>query len=324
MVVARGFTLVEVLVATGLLVLIAAFTLPVALTNGPRARAQTAERILLLSPNQARGEARALGRPVALALLPETRADGGSASGLRLSVLRRPDPDSDNPQDLRADPEDIATWPVVGQDFLLPQGTALWDGAIEELEPAQPQGEGDVFEAAFARLADANSAGEPGLSRLDETAGAIVLAWFLSDGSAVGGDEATLLLADGRVVLVRVEPLTGRLVLASPRSDGRANGGAVGDALDEGLEDLPAQGDGLEEAQEDLAEPGASRFRELGFDELEFERRGFEDLGERFEGRSGDRSRSGQDPSDAPADGSSGSGSSQPGLRTTPNPPQPR
>ena len=98
----RGFTLVEVLVALGLLVLVASLALPVALTNTARARATTAERMLSLAPSAARGEARRLGAPVALVLLPteDGTEDGGP---LRLAMVRQGDPQGDQP----ADPDDV-------------------------------------------------------------------------------------------------------------------------------------------------------------------------------------------------------------------------
>ena len=106
----RGFTLVEVMVALGLLVVIASLTLPVALTNTKAARAQAAERTLRLAPNTARGEAQRLGQPVGLVLVPSEEGEQ-----LRLTQVRRPDPLQSDGADAAADPDDVATWPTVDQ-----------------------------------------------------------------------------------------------------------------------------------------------------------------------------------------------------------------
>ncbi|MCW5756399.1 MAG: prepilin-type N-terminal cleavage/methylation domain-containing protein [Phycisphaeraceae bacterium] len=327
---ARGFTLLEVMVALGLLGLVATFTLPVVLTNGPRARAQTAERMLVLSPNMARGEARALGQPVALVLLPEPASPGTQGASLRLVVVRRPDPDSNRAADQRADPGDLATWPIVGQDARLPEGTSIWNGSQSDLDLFEPEGEGDVFEIALARLPEANGANRP----MDaQTPGeAIVLAWFLSDGSAVGAGEATLRLADGRVVRAWVEPVTGRLLLGTPR-DG-ADRAAVADAPLEEDGPLARRRDPFEDLDTDDPQtetPGFREigfrelgFRELGFRELGFEGRTFEDLGDRFERRTGSSGSRTRDPSGSVIEPDSEPGPSGPGVRTSPQPPQPR
>lgn len=270
----RGFTLVEVLVALGLLVMIAALALPVALTNTTTARARTAERMLLLAPAVARGEAQRLGRPVALVLLPSD--DGGA---LRLAVVREPDPQSDSPADQRADPEDIATWPTVDQPQELPEGTRLWTGELEELEAIQDDIAADVqtpsaLEAAFAdRLAEALPDEPQG--QLAEPAAPVVLAWFLSDGSALAGEATAVRLADGRVVRLRVRALTGTLELDFQSLEPAA-------AEDPAGEDERGERDALEPAGLDDVATMDDAAGASGFDELGFEENGFEDLGSRF------------------------------------------
>lgn len=326
---ARGFTLVEVMVALGLLVLVASFTLPVALTSSDRARALTAERIMLLAPNLARGEARALGQPVALVLLPLEVDPGTEPAGVRLVLVRRPDPESDSPLDQRADPEDVLTWPVVGQGQMLPEGTALWNGAVDDLEISEPEAEDEsgLPEEAFARLSAEADGGVGPTSGPDGPADAVVLAWYLSDGSAVVGQAAMLRLADGRVVRAQVEPLTGQLVLSVPRDEDEAATGP--DEPDAGEGPVGQDRAGDPDPGED---PDGRRrfenlgFEELGFEEIGFEDRGFEDLGERFgrgpghEEEEAERAGTDASPGTEPAE----PGSPETGIRTTPHPPQPR
>lgn len=289
----RGFTLVEVLVALGLLVMIAALALPVALTNTTTARARTAERMLTLAPAVARGEAQRLGRPVALVLLP---SDDGEA--LRLAVVREPDPESQSPADQRADPGDIATWPTVDQPRELPEGTRLWTGELEELEAIQEDIAADVqtpsaLEAAFAdRLSEALPDEPQG--QLAEPTAPVVLAWFLSDGSALAGDAAAVRLADGRVVRLRVRALTGTLELdfrsARATSEVDPTGEDERDALEPaGPDDVATMDDGASASgfgETVFDELGFDElgFDELEFDELEFDERGFDDLGSRLTG----------------------------------------
>lgn len=318
----------EVMVALGLLVLIASFTLPVALTSTDRARALTAERILLLAPNLARGEARAQGQPVAMVLMPlEVEDPGTGPAGVRLVLVRRPDPESDSPEDPRADPEDILTWPMVGQDQMLPEGTTLWNGAVDDLEINEPtasaEDESGLPEEAFARLSAEVDGGVGPTMGPDGPAEAVVLAWYLSDGSAVVGQAAMLRLADGRVVRAQVEPLTGQLVLSIPRDEALA-------ATDP---DEPDAGEGpVGRDRAGAPDPGEDAdgrrfedlgFEELGFDEIGFEDRGFEDLGERF-GRGPGHEEAEDEAERAGTGASPGTEPAEPGIRTTPHPPQPR
>ena len=308
----RGFTLVEVLVALGLLVMIASLVLPVALTNTTAARAQTAERMLTLAPAVARGEAQRLGRPVALVLLPSE--DGQS---LRLAVVREPDPESDSAADQRADPDDVSTWPTVDQPQDLPDGTRLWAGELEELEALQEDIAADVetpsaLEAAFAeQVAEALPDEQEG-----ESVEAVVLAWFLSDGSAMAGDAAAVRLADGRIVRIRVKPLMGSLELDFQSQDDAADEDAS--AEDEelrpaGLDDAATPDDGSED------EPEESGFEDLSFEERGFEELGFEDLGSRFDGDEPDEPGSPERRSTTPQD------TDDPDTPdTNPEPPQPR
>ena len=315
----RGFTLVEVLVAVGLLVLISALALPVALTNSTGARASTAERMLTLAPNVARAEAQRLGRPVALLLLP---SEDGQV--LELAFVREPDAASDLPADVRADLEDVATWPSVGEPRQLPTGTGLWTGEPEELEALQEgvragaRG-GSPLEAAFTdRLVEAPPDEEPG-----EPAEPVVLAWFLSDGSALAGNAAAVRLADGRIVRLRVRELIGSLNLdfESPVE----TEDELGDLDREEMSDdeqaaTDPVGAGGQSPSESAAEQG---FEELDFEELGFEELGFEALG--F-GESG--SRFGSDEPDEPGrptrSSPRGSSSQDEAPDTNPQPPQPR
>lgn len=310
----RGFTLIEVLVALGLLVLIVSLALPVALTNTTSARAMTAERVLKLAPNTARGEAQHRGLPVALVLLPSE--DGEE---LRLALVRQPAPESDSPRDQAADPDDISTWPTVDEPRVLPLGTSLWDGELEELEAFEAaaeaeaeRGDESLLDRAFVED-DAEVAPEGAFS---EPADPVVLAWFLSDGSAMAGDATVVRLADGRVVRVRVEALTGRLEF-TPAPE-----------LEEGAEEDPAEqedpSDSPDEPPMDSEPSEAGGFESLGFDELEFEPMGFEDLSSRFGDGSGDETSEADEPGDRRPSRSSQPDTSRSPERTNPQPPQPR
>lgn len=310
----RGFTLIEVLVALGLLVLIVSLALPVALTNSATARAKTAERVLKLAPNTARGEAQHRGQPVALVLLPSE--DGEELS---LALVRQPDPESDSARDQEADPDDISTWPTVDDPTLLPQGTSLWDGELDELEAFEAaaeaeaeRGDESLLDRAFVED-DAEIAPEGAFS---EPADPVVLAWFLSDGSALAGQATVVRLADGRVVRVRVEALTGRLEF-TPAPE-----------LEEGAEEDPAEqedpSDSPDEPPMDSEPSEAGGFESLGFDELEFEPMGFEDLSSRFGGGSGDETDQPDEPGDRRPGRSSQPDTSRSPERTNPQPPQPR
>ncbi|UYV11807.1 MAG: prepilin-type N-terminal cleavage/methylation domain-containing protein [Phycisphaera sp.] len=306
----RGFTLIEVLVALGLLVVVASLALPVALTNTSSARAKTAERILKLSPNTARGEAQHRGLPVALVLLPSQ--DGQE---LRLGLVRQPDLDSDSAADQAADPDDVSTWPTVDEPTLLPPGTRLWDGQVEELEAFEAaaeeeseRGNGSLLDRSFveddAEAAPENAFGEP--------ADAVVLAWFLSDGSAMAGRATVVRLADGQVVRVRVEALTGRLEFTpAPELEGKDEDEP---AEEEESSDLP------DEPVVDEESPEGGGLDALGFDELEFEQIEFEDLSSRFGGGSDEPVEPGNSGADQPSQPDT-SGSPD---RTNPQPPQPR
>lgn len=302
----RGFTLVEVLVALGLLVLIASLALPVALSNTTSARATTAERVLKLAPNTARGEAQHRGLPVALVLLPSE--DGEE---LRLALIRQPDPESDNARDLAADPDDISTWPTVDDPTSLPRGTALWDGEIEELEAFEAAAEeaeqaGDPLLAEAFVEDDADVAPEGAIAEPVEP---VVLAWFLSDGSAMAGEATVVQLADGRVMRVRVEALTGRLEFTRARE------------LEEVPEDeAPEPDEDTEEPQEpvDDGEPSeADESDTRRFEDLEFESLEFDDLSPGFDRDTGDEQ-------DEPADQPAQPDTSRTPERTNPQPPQPR
>lgn len=302
----RGFTLVEVLVALGLLVLIASLALPVALTNTTSARAKTAERVLKLAPNTARGEAQHRGLPVALVLLPSE--DGEE---LRLALIRQPDPESDNARDLAADPDDISTWPTVDDPTPMPRGTTLWDGEIEELEAFEAAAEvaeqaGDPLLAVAFVEDDADAAPEGAIT---EPVDPVVLAWFLSDGSAMAGEATVVQLADGRVMRVRVEALTGRLEFTRARE------------LEEVAEDeAPEPDEDTEEPQEpvDDGEPsGADESDTRRFEDLEFESLEFDDLSAGFDRDTGDEP-------DEPADQPAQPDTSRTPERTNPQPPQPR
>jgi prepilin-type N-terminal cleavage/methylation domain-containing protein len=338
----RGFTLVEVLVALGLLVLVAALSLPVAFTNTTGARAQTAERLLRLAPALARGEARELGTPVGLLLSPAE--DDGP---LRLVVVREPDPQRESAADLAADPNDVATWPQVGEARDLPEGTRLWTGRPEALDDAlaenAPPGGGSLVEDALAAQAPGAPAAGGGGS--EPPVEPVVLAWFLSDGSALQGDAAGVVLPDGRVVRLRVAALTGAVSLEfqqmergeEPMGDARADR-AAGDRATAQPPAMDAAGmdrAGMDGSQMDGVSPDsaagadASPFDPPGFDTIEFEPLGFEALEfealefepSPFDGpASGSGSRSG-DASDR--DGGSGRSSDEP-TEAPPQPPQPR
>lgn len=303
----RGFTLVEVLVAMGLLVLVASLALPVALTKTDSSRAKTAERILKLAPNAARGEAQARGVPVALVLLPS--ADG---TELRLAMVRQPEPASESAADLAADPDDISTWPMVDDSARLPQGTVLWDGPVGELEAYEAAAEGaagrggvPALDRAFVddqdRFAPEGALGEP--------AAPVVLAWFLSDGSAMAGQATVVRLADGRVIRVRVEALAGRLEFtrAPELEEAGEDGAFVPD------EDVEASREPMEADR--TVRDGEEETR--GFDDLEFESLEFDDLSARFDREPSDESRE-------PAGQPSESDTSRGPERTNPQPPQPR
>lgn len=306
----RGFTLVEVLVAIGLLVMLTSLALPVALTNTTSARATTAERLLKLAPNTARSEAQRLGQPVAIVLLPSE--DGTT---LRLSIVRQPDPQSQSARDRGADPDDVSTWPAVDEARLMPTGTRLWAGDLDELDESADSdgftsGGGSMLERAF-------SGGEPVVLAAagDGASEAVVLAWFLSDGSALAGRATAVRLADGRVVRVRVEALTGRLEFgAAPEPAAELAGGASPELESEAAD---ARGDAFPSlGGSDLTvEPAEGRtFADLEFDELEFE-----DLSGGFdrewpEGTAG-RAREGE-----PTEGREPDSP----VRTNPQPPQPR
>lgn len=310
----RGFTLVEVLVALGLLVLIVSLALPVALTNTASARAKTAERVLKLAPNTARGEAQHRGLPVALVLLP-----GEDGEELRLALVRQPDPESDSPRDQAADPDDISTWPTVDDPRVLPLGTSLWDGELDELEAFEAaaeeeaeRGGGSLLDRAFVE--DGTEVAPEGA--FSEPADPVVLAWFLSDGSAMAGDATVVRLADGRVVRVRVEALTGRLEF-TPAPE-----------LEEGAdEDSAEQGessDSLDEPPMDGEPFDDGGFDTLEFDQIEFEPLEFEDLSSRFDGGSGDETDQPDEPSNHRPNRSSQPDTSRSPERTNPQPPQPR
>ena len=299
----RGFTLVEVLVAIGLLVLIAALALPVALTNTTGARAQTAERQLRLSPSVARAEAQVAGVPVGLMLQPSD-----DARSLSVAIVREPNMRSDRPADLAADPDDVATWPTVAEPEVLPRGTRLWDGELDALDDALAELDSpSPFDAALEPTEELFADARPS-SFDDEAPEPIVLAWFLSDGSAIVGPPAAVRLADGRVLRVRVEALAGTIEydLIEVESDDEP-------ATEPDGEDSEA--DDPSEASEDPGEPprigdrpgrdatptrpsfdsldfeprefetrdferrdfGSREFDSLGFDERGFEERSFED-----------------------------------------------
>jgi len=283
-----GFTLVEVLVAVGLLVLIAALSLPVALTNTAGARAQSTERMLRLTPAMARAEAQRLGAPVGVVLLPSP--DGAE---LRVAIVREPDAKGDNPRDLAADPSDVATWPTVAQPQTLPRGTRLWEGELDALDDVEPVDAAGVstLDAAFA-VPDELLDEAVGESRAGQSPRAVVLAWFLSDGSAFAGRPAAIRLADDRVLRIRVEALAGKLAFdvlerATERDDAR---GLDEDAqvapLEEGMGEQPAGTDDSSPAADSTDfEPLAfdeMAFDELVFDEIELEdpSQGFSDLGD--------------------------------------------
>ncbi len=328
----RGFTLVEVLVALGLLVLIASLALPVALTNTTDARARTAERILKLAPAVARGEAQSRGLPVALMLRPSE--DG---TELSLELVRQPDPQGESAQDLEADPEDISTWPTVDEPKALPRGTKLWDGEMAELEAfeaaaeeaSEAVGQGGGMPPLGAFTEDESEAAPEGIAV--EPADPVVLAWFLSDGSAMAGEATVVQLADGRVLRVRVEALTGRLEFTRAPELEEADEEEADEATDDG--DQPA---GSEEEQAEGDEPSEAEanesrtfdelefeqpefeqleFEQLEFEPLEFEDLEFEDLGSRFDRGSGRESS--RDPESQPESESTRE-------RTNPQPPQPR
>jgi prepilin-type N-terminal cleavage/methylation domain-containing protein len=326
----RGFTLVEVLVALGLLVLIASLALPVALTNTAGARATTAQRVLTLAPDAARGQARRLGTPVALVLLPTE--DGQS---LRLAMVREPDPASDSAADRAADPDDIATWPTVDDPAELPEGTRLWTGREAALTDLEARGE-PLLEATLG------GQGGQGAGPMDaaesvaaEPVAPVVLAWFLSDGSAMAGQATVLRLADGRIVRARVEALVGRLVFtAAPELAGLGEDAETEPEPDpEAGEPMTPPGDEppLEPAGEPGDEPSfdplefesmafeGPAFEPLGFEEmrfeaLEFEALEFEDLA--FERLVFEEPGNERDAEDEQADA--------PSERTNPEPPQPR
>lgn len=275
----RGFTLIEVLVALGLLVVISSLALPVALTNTDGARARTAERILTLSPAVARAEAQRSGVPVALVLAPSE--DGQSLS---LLVVREPDAGAETIEDQRADPNDVSTWPRVDEDRDLPEGTRLWQGRLEQLEAFEAQSEaqaqsGDRSPLEMAFTEDDEAPPPPGA--LEAPGDPIVLAWYLSDGSAMAGEATVIRLADGRVVRVRVEPLVGTLVFTRAPE----------------LEEQPQRPEDPEDAPDDASEPDgraaperpgrslsstsrfdAPEFDRPQFDELEFDRPQFDAL----------------------------------------------
>jgi|GEM_PF-4725419 len=303
----RGFTLVEVLVAIGLLVLVASLVLPVALTNTDSARAKTAERVLKLAPNSARGEAQVRGLPVALVLLPSE--DGAEIS---LAMVRQPDPQSDNARDLAADPDDISTWPTVDDPTPLPQGTVLWDGEIEELEAFEAAAEEQAEQGGMPALDQAFVDGDDELlpeGAITEAAVPVVLAWFLSDGSAMAGEATVVQLADGRVMRVRVEALTGRLEFTrAPELE---------EAAEDAVAEPDEETDEPQEPVEDVEPSEADEGETPGFDDLEFEQLEFEDLSARF-----DRGMS--DESDEPIDQSAQPDTSNLPERTNPQPPQPR
>lgn len=295
----RGFTLIEVLVALGLLVVISSLALPVALTNTAGARARTAERILTLSPAAARAEAQRSGVPVALVLAPSE--DGQSLS---LLVVREPEAGAETAADHRADPSDVSTWPRVDEDRALPEGTRLWQGRLEQLEAFEAQakaqaesGDGLPLELAFTE--DDETPPPPGA--LQAPADPIVLAWYLSDGSAMAGEATVIRLADGRVVRVRVEPLVGRLVFTrAPELEEQSQrpedpSGAPEDGAEPDGRDTPERPDRssstsrfdapeFDRPQFDELEFDRPQFDALEFDRPEFESRGFGSRG--FESRS--------------------------------------
>ncbi|MFI4916658.1 MAG: prepilin-type N-terminal cleavage/methylation domain-containing protein [Phycisphaerales bacterium JB060] len=268
----RGFTLIEVLVALGLLVVITSLVLPVALTSTEAARARTAERILALAPGVARGQAQRSGGPVALVLAP----GAGEGDPLRLLIVREPDPSGGGAADLSADPRDVSTWPPVAEPRELPEGTRLWEGRVDELEAFEAQAEaramGASAEDPMVPRAFTEGDAEASPVGMGEPVEAVVLAWYLSDGSAMAGRATVVRLADGRVVRARVEPLVGRLVFtpAPELEEGAAP------RVDE--DGVPLEGDALDDPAEALAEPvtagepGEMESDALAFDRPEFER----------------------------------------------------
>ncbi len=268
----RGFTLVEVLVAIGLLVLIAALALPVALTNTTGARAQTAERQLRLSPSVARAEAQVAGVPVGLMLQPSD-----DARSLSVAIVREPDMRSDRPADLAADPDDVATWPTVAEPEVLPRGTRLWDGELDALDDALAELDSpSPFDAALEPTEELFADARPS-SFEDEAPEPIVLAWFLSDGSAIVGQPAAVRLADGRVLRVRVEALAGTIEydLIEVESDDEPATEPEDD--DSEAEDPSNAAEGAREAGSESGRSGGRTAADpLRFDSLDFERRDFE------------------------------------------------
>ncbi|OAB62948.1 hypothetical protein AY599_16555 [Leptolyngbya valderiana BDU 20041] len=281
----RGFTLIEVLVALGLLVVITSLALPVALTNTQAARARTAERVLTLSPAVARGEAQRRGVPVALVLAPTE--DG---QGLRLLVVREPQAGSDDAADQAADPQDVTTWPAVDQPRQLPEGTRLWRGDLDELEAFETRRQLDAAADVGSDGGDAmldRAFAEPAApmapaGAMDDRPDAVTLAWYLSDGSAVAGDATVVRLADGRVVRARIEPLVGRLLFT--RAPELEEGAQAQDPADEDPTDPdrapagesdPADGPPMDDAGSPEGRP-APGFDPLEFDRPQFEQRAFD------------------------------------------------
>ncbi|GIW73975.1 MAG: hypothetical protein KatS3mg103_0497 [Phycisphaerales bacterium] len=289
-----GFTLIEVMVALGLLVLIASLVVPVALTDTTTARAEAAERMLLLGPAVARGEARQAGRPVALALV-----ERGDGRPLSLAVLRVPGgEDADPARAAPTDPADPLTWPTVAEPQALPEGTSLWEGAdpLDDAAPAGPtyqpwagggqalvgssraDGRADPLAMALEGADGAGPAGGPAER-------AVVLAWFFSDGTAAAGEAVTVRLPDGRLVQVRVQPLHGsvRLQAASAPPPAPPQAGAdEASAWPSAVPDATTIGELAGEGQGRTGtEPGfdGSSFGEPGFDELGFDELGFDELG---------------------------------------------
>lgn len=347
----RGFTLIEVLVALGLLVVISSLALPVALTNTDGARARTAERMLTLSPAVARAEAQRSGVPVALVLAPSE-----DAQSLSLLVVREPETGGESAADQRADPNDVSTWPRVDQDRLLPEGTRLWQGQIQRLEAFEEQAEAEAAEGSPLELAftdDEELVPPPGA--MDEPAEPVVLAWYLSDGSAMAGEATVVRLADGRVVRVRVEPLVGRLVFARAREleEGPERpedpDDEPADASEPDGQDTPERPDRstgsssrFEAPEFDRREFDALEFDRPEFESRDFERRGFEprdfesrdfgsrDFGQRdfeqreFEQREFDDLQFDPLEFDDPEESGDEPQAPEPPEQTNPEPPQPR
>ncbi|MEO1008178.1 MAG: prepilin-type N-terminal cleavage/methylation domain-containing protein [Planctomycetota bacterium] len=205
-----GFTLIETLVTLALVVLLGSLVVPATLARSEQARTSAAERELELFPSIARREAQRLGGPVAIVLIP------AEDERLELAAVRMPDSE----EDPEADSNLPATWPRVAEDRVLPEGTSL----VDPSELFDFVGEVDLVERR--ELVTAPKPEQESVPRVaspvDERGvptGPVLVAWFLSDGTAVPVTTAAIELPDARRVRLTVRALSGEVGLSLALAD---------------------------------------------------------------------------------------------------------